>query len=757
MIIAPMAETGEEPIGSMGNDTPLAVLSEEPQLLFAYFRQQFAQVTNPPIDSIREQLVMSLRTWLGPQRNLLDEAAGAAHQIQVNHPVLTASGIAALRTANDPMLQTVTLPALFSSTAPECLTEAVDALCASALAAVHSGCGILILSDRPVDATHAPIPSLLAVSAVHHHLIREGCRARVSLVIETGDARDVSHLALLLSYGAGAVHPYLALASCAGPAAQANYVKAAEKGLLKILSKMGVSTVQGYCGAQLWEAVGLDRAMVQQHFTGTASPLSGVGLDIIAEDVLRRHAIAFASPDDALLDAGSEHHYRMPGERHAWNPLTIATLQRAAREESVDTYREFSRLANDETRSGRTLRGMFDFVERKPVPLDEVEPAAAIVRRFVTGAMSFGSISAEAHETLAIAMNQIGGRSNTGEGGEDPARFGTARNSAIKQVASARFGVTAEYLVSAKELQIKMAQGAKPGEGGQLPGHKVDAMIARTRNATPGVTLISPPPHHDIYSIEDLKQLIYDLRNVNPTATVSVKLVAETGVGTVAAGVVKAEADLITISGDSGGTGASPLVVDQARGSPVGARPGRGATDVDAQRTARAGSSSGRRPAQDGSRRGGRLATRRGGVRLRDRAAHRARMRDDAEMSSQHVPGRHRDAGPGATTRNSPDARSISSTISSSSPKKCERSWQGSDFAPSMRWSDAPMFCGSAAAATRRRERWTCRQCCTRLRVPATSVHAAAFGALRSTWRTRSIAKCSTSSNRRLHTAKRSW
>ncbi|HEV8498851.1 MAG TPA: glutamate synthase large subunit, partial [Gemmatimonadaceae bacterium] len=568
MIVAPMGATGEEPIGSMGNDTPLAVLSDESQLLFSYFRQQFAQVTNPPIDPIREQLVMSLRTWLGPQANLLDEAPENAHQIQVDHPVLTASGIAALRAITDPVLRAITLPALLPATSPNGLTDAIDALCASAIAAVGSGCGVLILSDRQVDAAHAPIPSLLAVSAVHHHLIREGCRARVSLVVETGDARDVSHLALLFSYGAAAVHPYLALASCESPAAQAMYVKAAEKGLLKILSKMGVSTLQSYCGAQLWEAVGLDREMVHRYFTGTTSPLGGIGLEAIGEEVLGRHARAYVASHSDLLDAGGEYQYRVQGERHAWNPQTIATLQRAAREESVDTYREFSRVANDETRSGSTLRGMFDFVERESVPLEEVEPAAAIVRRFVTGAMSFGSLSAEAHETIAIAMNQIGGRSNTGEGGEDPARFGTTRNSAIKQVASARFGVTAEYLVSAAELQIKMAQGAKPGEGGQLPGHKVDAMIARTRHSTPGVTLISPPPHHDIYSIEDLKQLIYDLRNVNPTATVSVKLVAEAGVGTVAAGVVKAGADLITISGDSGGTGASPLSSIKRAGIP---------------------------------------------------------------------------------------------------------------------------------------------------------------------------------------------
>ncbi|MBA3671660.1 MAG: glutamate synthase large subunit, partial [Gemmatimonadaceae bacterium] len=430
----------------------------------------------------------------------------------------------------------------------------------------------LVLSDRVVSAEWAPIPSLLATAAVHHHLIRERLRSRTSILVETGDARQVPHIALLIAFGASAVHPWLAFEtlgqlttsgdlfplSDAG-AARANYVKALDKGLLKTMSKMGISTLQSYCGAQLCEAIGLDAALVQRHFTGTAARLGGVGLATIADESLRRHADAFDAPNDRPMDGGGDLHYRSQGEQHAWNPLTIATLQQATRTNDPATFAEFSALANDAERSGATLRGMLDFVPRDPVPINDVEPASAIVRRFVTGAMSFGSISAEAHESLAIAMNRLGGRSNTGEGGEDSARFGTPRASAIKQVASGRFGVTAEYLVNATELQIKMAQGAKPGEGGQLPGHKVDEVIARTRHSMPGVTLISPPPHHDIYSIEDLAQLIHDLKNVNPDATVSVKLVAEAGVGTVAAGVAKAHADLIVIAGDAGGTGASPL------------------------------------------------------------------------------------------------------------------------------------------------------------------------------------------------------
>ena len=578
MVLAPMAANGEEPAGSMGNDTPLAVLSQRPQLLFSYFRQMFAQVTNPAIDPIREQLVMSLAMNLGPQGNLLEETAEHAKQIRVPQPVLTEESIAALRSVTEPALRAATLRALFPvSRGERGLEIAVQELCADASKAIENGAGILVLSDVAMNADLAPIPAALAVAAVHHHLIRAGLRWRVSLVAETGEAREVSHVALLIAYGASAVHPYLALETvgallhvhqAAGNKAQAAYIKAIGKGLLKVMSKMGISTLQSYCGAQLWEAVGLGASLIDRHFTGTPSRVGGIGLEHIAAETLRRHRAAFADDSIPRLDPGGEYQYRAQGEHHNWNPLTIAKLQHATRGDSYSTFKEFSALANDETRRQSTLRGLLTFAERDPIPLDEVEPASKITSRFCTGAMSFGSLSAEAHETLAIAMNRLGGRSNSGEGGEDPARFGTERNSSIKQVASARFGVTAEYLVNATELQIKIAQGAKPGEGGQLPGHKVDAIIARTRHSVPGVTLISPPPHHDIYSIEDLAQLIYDLKAIAPHAAVSVKLVAEAGVGTVAAGVAKARADLILISGDSGGTGASPLSSIMRAGSP---------------------------------------------------------------------------------------------------------------------------------------------------------------------------------------------
>ena len=584
MVLAPMAMNGDEAVGSMGNDAPLAVLSDRPQLLFAYFRQLFAQVTNPAIDPIRERLVMSLGMNLGPQANVLDESPEHARQLRLEHPVLTSASMRSLQAGAAGSLRAKTLPAGFlTSGGPPELERAVATLCCVAADAVRAGYGLLVLSDRVVDPDRAPVPSLLAVAAVHHHLIREGLRARASIVVETAEARETAHFALLVSYGASAVHPYLALETIADmarrgdlgemrdPAAAAsNYVKAVEKGLLKILSKMGISTLQSFCGAQICEVIGLDHRLVDRHFSGTSSPVGGVGLDAIAAETLERHTAAFGATTASreILDFGGEYHYRIQGEHHAWNPATIAKLQHATRGNSYATYREFSRLANDEAVRHRSLRGLLEFGEREPISLDEVEPASTIVRRFVTGAMSFGSISRETHETVAVAMNRLGGRSNTGEGGEERQRFGTERNSAIKQVASARFGVTAEYLVNAAELQIKIAQGAKPGEGGQLPGHKVDETIARTRHSTPGVTLISPPPHHDIYSIEDLAQLIHDLKSVNPRAIVSVKLVSESGVGTIAAGVAKAHADLITISGDSGGTGASPLSSIKRAGIP---------------------------------------------------------------------------------------------------------------------------------------------------------------------------------------------
>jgi glutamate synthase domain-containing protein 2/glutamate synthase domain-containing protein 1/glutamate synthase domain-containing protein 3 len=585
MILSPMATTGEEPVGSMGNDTPLAVLSHEPQLLFAYFKQLFAQVTNPPIDPIREQLVMSLSVNIGPRTNVLGERPEHARHVRVKSPILTNVALEKIRAMGkaDPRFKCKTLRTVFPAAGgARAFHLALEALCRKASQAVHEGHTLIVLSDRGVSADWAPLPSLLATAAVHHHLVREGLRTEVGIIVESGEAREVSQFALLIGYGAGTVNPYLAFETLGSlvrdrqlpdsvdeAAAESKFIKAVEKGLLKVISKMGISTIQSYCGAQVFEAIGLGPRLVERYFTGTASRLGGIEVAQLAEETLRRHTSAFKRPTPVdRLDMGGSYHYRNQGEHHNWNPLTISALQHAARTNSAERYDEFARLVNDETKSPSTMRGLLEFAERDSVPVDEVESAAEIVKRFATGAMSFGSLSREAHETLAVAMNRIGGRSNSGEGGESPERLGTDRNSAIKQVASARFGVTAEYLVSARELQIKMAQGAKPGEGGQLPGHKVDAVIAKTRYATPGVTLISPPPHHDIYSIEDLAQLIFDLKNVNPAAMVSVKLVSEVGVGTIAVGVAKARADLILISGDSGGTGASPLSSIKHAGSP---------------------------------------------------------------------------------------------------------------------------------------------------------------------------------------------
>jgi len=585
MILAPMATTGDEPVGSMGNDTPLAVLSHEPQLLFNYFKQLFAQVTNPPIDPIREQLVMSLSVNIGPRTNVLGERPEHARHIRVKSPILTNVALEKIRAMGkaDPRFKCKTLRTVFPAAGgAKAFHLALEAMCRKAGQAVHEGHTLIVLSDRGVDADWAPLPSLLATAAVHHHLVREGLRTEVGIIVESGEPRDVSQFALLIGYGAGTVNPYLAFDTLGALArdtrlpnlvdeatAETKFIKAVEKGLLKVISKMGISTIQSYCGAQVFEAIGLGPKLVERYFTGTASRIGGIEIAQLAEETLRRHSTAFRRPLPVeRLELGGNYHYRNQAEHHNWNPLTISALQQAARANSAERYEEFAGLVNDETKHPSTLRGLLELVEREPIPIDEVEPAAEIVKRFATGAMSFGSLSREAHETLAIAMNRIGGRSNSGEGGESAERLGTERNSAIKQVASARFGVTAEYLVSARELQIKMAQGAKPGEGGQLPGHKVDAVIAKTRYATPGVTLISPPPHHDIYSIEDLAQLIFDLKNVNPSAMVSVKLVSEVGVGTIAVGVAKARADLILISGDSGGTGASPLSSIKHAGSP---------------------------------------------------------------------------------------------------------------------------------------------------------------------------------------------
>jgi glutamate synthase domain-containing protein 2/glutamate synthase domain-containing protein 1/glutamate synthase domain-containing protein 3 len=569
MILGPMAEKGEEPVGSMGTDTPLACLSDKPQPLFNYFKQLFAQVTNPPIDPIREEMVMSLTSYIGTERNILDETPQHCHTLKLPHPILTNRDLEKLRRVSQGDFLATTIPTLFAvEEGAKGLERALTQLCRRASLAIQSGYSLLILSDRGLDEDYAPIPSLLALTAVHNHLVREETRTQVALIIESGEPREVMHFALLIGYGASAVNPYLAIETVAADpnrdreGAVAHFTKAINKGLLKTFSKMGISTLQSYRGAQVFEAIGLNRQLVDKYFTGTVSRIEGVGLEVLAQEAILKHRYAFAPQTefDTELDVAGNYQWRARGEYHLYNPQTISRLQHAVRQESFTTFQEYTDLIDRQTRQLCTLRGLLEVKDSpNPVPIEEVEPAASIVKRFATGAMSFGSISKEAHETLAIAMNRMGGRSNTGEGGEDEARFGTERRSAIKQVASARFGVTTNYLINADELQIKMAQGAKPGEGGQLPGHKVDETIARVRHSTPGVGLISPPPHHDIYSIEDLAQLIYDLKNVNPQARISVKLVAEVGVGTVAAGVAKAHADVILISGDSGGTGASPL------------------------------------------------------------------------------------------------------------------------------------------------------------------------------------------------------
>jgi glutamate synthase domain-containing protein 2/glutamate synthase domain-containing protein 1/glutamate synthase domain-containing protein 3 len=602
-ILGPMATTGVENIGSMGTDTPLACLSERPQLLYNYFKQLFAQVTNPPLDANFESLVTSLYTYLGREGNLLEETPRHCHLIKLTQPILSNRDLAKLREVSKGDLRAVTIPMLFNVAGGEGgLGKAVDDMCAAVATAVKEGASIVILTDRGVDKDNAPIPSLLATAAVHHHLIRQGTRTQCGLVIETGEAREPHHFCLLIGYGAGAINPYVAFETLADMhrqsmfppdfqlyQAEKNYIKAANKSIIKVASKMGISTVQSYRGAQIFEAVGISRNVIDRYFVGTASRIQGITLETIAIESLARHHRGYPpiEVDGDVLESGGQYQWRRDGEYHMWNPDTVAKLQQAVRITGYPTFKEYSKIVNDETRHRCTIRGLLNFRKgaQPPVPLDQVEPATEIVKRFVTGAMSFGSISREAHETLAIAMNQIGGKSNTGEGGEDPARFGydhdaagntitgangqpVWRRSAIKQVASGRFGVTTEYLVNAVELQIKMAQGAKPGEGGQLPGHKVDDYVGMIRHSTPGVGLISPPPHHDIYSIEDLAQLIHDLKNVNPAARVSVKLVSEVGVGTIAAGVAKAKADHILISGDSGGTGASPLTSIKHAGLP---------------------------------------------------------------------------------------------------------------------------------------------------------------------------------------------
>ena len=581
ILLAPMGAKGEEPVGSMGTDVPLACLSDRPQPLFNYFKQLFAQVTNPPIDPIREELVMSLISYIGTERNILDETPENCHTLKLPHPLLTNRDLEKLRRVSSGDLLATTLPALFRAEDGELgLRRSLEDLSNRAAHAVASGYTLLIISDRGVDPTYAPIPSLLAMAAVHNRLVNDKTRTQVALIIESGEPREVMHFALLIGYGASAINPYLAIESLhdlkrrgllphnvTGNHAEKNFIKAINKGLLKTFSKMGISTLQSYRGAQVFEAVGLNQSLVDKYFAGTASRVEGVGLDVLAREAEMKHAFAFQPLTDSETElvVGGQYQYRIGGEYHLLNPQTISKLQHAVRQNNPQTFQEYTDLIDNQNATLCTLRGLLKLnYADEPIPLEEVEPAKEIVKRFTTGAMSYGSISKEAHETLAIAMNRLGGMSNTGEGGEDEARFtpdanGDSRRSAVKQVASGRFGVTTNYLVNADELQIKMAQGAKPGEGGQLPGHKVDEVIAKTRHSIPGVGLISPPPHHDIYSIEDLAQLIYDLKNVNPKARIAVKLVSEVGVGTVAAGVSKAHADVVLISGDSGGTGASPL------------------------------------------------------------------------------------------------------------------------------------------------------------------------------------------------------
>lgn len=592
IILAPMARTGGEPLGSMGTDSPIAALSARPRLLFDYFTQLFAQVTNPPLDAIREELVTSLRSSLGPQGNLLEPTAASCRSVTLPFPVIDNDELAKLIHVNAdgdmPGMTAATLSGLYRvGGGGEALAARIEEICAETDAALEGGARIIVLSDRHSDAEHAPIPSLLLTAAVHHHLIRTKQRTQVGLLVEAGDVREVHHVALLIGYGAAAVNPYLAMESVedlvrAGTFIEGlepehalrNLIHALGKGVLKVMSKMGISTVASYRGAQVFEAVGLDGAFVDEYFSGTATKIGGAGLDVVAQEVAARHAKAYPasgiSASHRALDIGGEYQWRREGEPHLFDPDTVFRLQHATRNRRYDIFKQYTDRVNEQSERLMTLRGLFSLDSgREPVALDEVEPASEIVKRFSTGAMSYGSISKEAHETLAVAMNRLGGKSNTGEGGEDADRLhDPERRSSIKQVASGRFGVTSEYLVNADDIQIKMAQGAKPGEGGQLPGHKVYPWVARTRHSTPGVGLISPPPHHDIYSIEDLAQLIHDLKNANPAARIHVKLVSEVGVGTVAAGVSKAHADVVLISGHDGGTGASPLTSLKHAGGP---------------------------------------------------------------------------------------------------------------------------------------------------------------------------------------------
>lgn len=589
LLITPMARDGVEAVGAMGTDTPLAVLSDRPKLLYDYFKQLFAQVTNPPIDSIREEIITSAETTIGAERNLLKPEPESCHLIELKTPILSNEELAKLKYVDEQGFKSVVFSIVFDpKTGVKGLESAIDHLCTQADQAIANGINILILSDRNVNAQNAPIPALLAVSGLHHHLIRTGTRTRVGLVLESGEPREVHHFAMLIGYGCGAINPYLAFETIESMIAQGslpnveytsackNYIKSATKGVIKVASKIGISTIQSYRGAQIFEAIGLNHSVVDRYFSWTASRIEGADLEVITKEALLRHHHAFPErqTNGHTLDVGGEYQWRKEGEAHLFSPQTIHTLQRAVREGNYDLFKQYAALVNEQNQQHFTLRGMLQFRPRQPVPLEEVEPLEAIMSRFKTGAMSYGSISKEAHEALAIAMNRIGGKSNTGEGGEDPERYtwtndrGDSKNSAIKQVASGRFGVTSLYLSQARELQIKMAQGAKPGEGGQLPGRKVYPWIAKVRHSTPGVGLISPPPHHDIYSIEDLAELIHDLKNANRAARISVKLVSEVGVGTIAAGVAKAHADVVLISGYDGGTGASPQTSIKHAGLP---------------------------------------------------------------------------------------------------------------------------------------------------------------------------------------------
>ncbi|AFZ17304.1 glutamate synthase large subunit [Allocoleopsis franciscana] len=589
LLLTPMARDGVEAVGAMGADTPLAVLSDRPKLLYEYFQQLFAQVTNPPIDSIREEIITSAETTIGSERNLLKPEPESCHLIELKTPILSNEELAKLKHINEGQFKSVTLPILFDpKQGVKGLETAMEEICAQANRAIEAGVNLIILSDRGVNPDNAPIPALMAVSGLHHHLIREGTRTRVGLVLESGEPREVHHYATLIGYGCGAINPYLAFETIADmihegllvnidhKTACKNYVKAATKGVVKVASKIGISTIQSYRGAQIFEAIGLNQSVIDKYFSWTASRIQGADLEVIAQEAILRHSQAFPDrpANGHTLDVGGEYQWRKGGEAHLFSPETIHTLQKAVRVGSYDLYKQYAGLVNEQNQRHFTLRGLLEFKPREPVPIEEVEPVEAIVKRFKTGAMSYGSISKETHEALAIAMNRLGGKSNTGEGGEDPDRYtwtneqGDSKNSAIKQVASGRFGVTSLYLSQAKELQIKMAQGAKPGEGGQLPGKKVYPWIAKVRHSTPGVGLISPPPHHDIYSIEDLAELIHDLKNANREARVSVKLVSEVGVGTIAAGVSKAHADVVLISGYDGGTGASPQTSIKHAGLP---------------------------------------------------------------------------------------------------------------------------------------------------------------------------------------------